>query len=254
MKTRNDTHILSGISELARSWRDDSRNDFTKMPLEEMFHCIERNFSPSRPNNLSRQNWRFTKQRIFDDANLSPEKVLEKKISRLTNQQWVNQVRAASGFYGSGGRKRSIDLVFESADSTFVFYELKVSPESGAAFNAAIELLGYGLLYIYSRTRLAATYKECRLMKARTVHLRVLGTWNYYSKQTSKRTAPSTQLEDAISLNLSRFASAHLPVCKMDFGFYTFPQEFVWSVDTRHDDRNILSAVAGIHPLPGLRG
>jgi hypothetical protein len=252
MKTKNATHILSGISELARTWRDGSRKDFTKIPLEEMFRCVERNFLPSRPNNLSKENWRFTKKTILDEDNLSPEKVLEKKISRLTNDQWVNQVPAASGFYGSGGRKRSIDLVFESADSTFVFYELKVLSESGHAFNAAIELLGYGLLYIYSRTRLA-TYKECRLMKARTVHLKVLGTWDYYKKQTSKRTAPSNQLEDAISLNLSRFACTWLPMCQMDFGFDTFPPDFVWSVAARKDDRKILSAVEGIHPLFSCR-
>jgi hypothetical protein len=48
---------------------------------------------------------------------------------------------------------------FGSNISTFVFYELKVLPTSGGAFSAAIELLGYGLLYIFSRNRLDA-YKE----------------------------------------------------------------------------------------------
>jgi hypothetical protein len=108
-----------------------------------------------------------------------------------------------------------------SADSTFVFYELKVLPESGDVFDATIELLGYGLLYIFSRTLDA--YKNCSLMKARTVQLRVLGTWDYYQKQAGKRTGPSKQLQDAISQNLNHFASACLPKCKMDFGFDTFP-------------------------------
>jgi len=238
------THILSGIDELVKPWRDRSRNDFEHIPLEEMFCCIKRNFNPSRPREkLSKENWKLDEQPELAEGNTSKEKILEKRISSLLKPQWVNQVPTASGYCGSGGRKRSIDLVFKSADSTFVFYELKVLPESGNAFDATIELLGYGLLYIYSRISLDA-YKECSLMKAQTVHLRVLGTWNYY-----QRTGPSKQLQDAISLNVREFASACLPKCKMDFGFDAFPQEFVSSAADREDDKKILSAVEGIHPL-----
>jgi hypothetical protein len=168
-------------------------------------------------------------------------------FSSLLKPKWVNQVPTASGYRESGDRKRSIDLVFTSGDSTYVFYELKVLPESGDTFDATIELLGYGLLYIYSRLSLGA-YKECSLMKAETVHLRVLGTWDYY-----QRTKPSMQFQDAISLNLNQFAYACLPECKMDFGFDTFPREFVSSLANREDDKRILSAVEGIHPLFPVR-
>jgi hypothetical protein len=247
-------HILSGINELVEPWRNGSRNDFVKLPLDEMFRCIKRNFKPSRPlENLSKENWRLIEQPTLSTESRSREKILEKRISGLVKPQWVNQVPTASGYCGSGDRKRSIDLVFESADSTFVFYELKVLPKSGDVFDATIEILGYGLLYIFSRISLDA-YKKCSLMKARTVHLRVLGTWDYYQKQTGKQTEPSKQLQDAISLNLNQFASACLPKCKMDFGFDTFPQgfspkEFVSPVADREDDKRILSAVEGIHPL-----
>jgi hypothetical protein len=178
-----DNHILTGVNELARAWMKGFLTNSKRCPLEEMLACIDGNFSPSRPANLSKENWRFTKQLKLSVHSRSSEKVLEKKISHFAGKRWVNQVPAASGFCGSGGRKRSIDLVFQKADAAFVFYELKTTPKSGNVFDAAIELLGYGLLYVYSRTR-ATAYKDCRLMKASEVHLRVLGTADYYSQQT----------------------------------------------------------------------
>lgn len=244
------THILSGINELVRPWRNGLRNDFENIPLKEMFCRIEGNFKPGRPlENLSKQNWRLDEQPILSEESTSKEKILEKRIAALLKPGWVNQVPTASGYCGSGGRKRSIDLVCRSNDSTFIFYELKVLPESGDVFDATIELLGYGLLYIYSRGLVA--YKDCPLMKAKTVHLKVLGTWDYY-----KQTSPSMQFQDAISLNLSQFAFARVSGCEMDFGFSTFPQNFipkdyVSAVTDQEDDRRILSAVEGIHPCFG---
>jgi hypothetical protein len=239
-------HILTGIDELAEPWHNGSRVDFDQLPLGEMYGCIERNFAPSRPlENLSQENWRLIDQPILSDESTSREKILEKRISALLKPQWANQVPTASGYCESGGRKRSIDLVCESADRTFSFYELKVSPESGNALYATLELLGYGLLYIYSRRNLEA-YRKCIVMNAKAVHLRVLGTWDYYH---SKRTGPSERLQEGISHNVDRFASIYLPECEMDFGFDTFPREFEWSAADRRDDKKILSAVAGIRPL-----
>jgi hypothetical protein len=248
MSAKTDLHILTGIDELTKPWRDGSRNDFENIPLKQMYRCIHDNFKPSRSlENLSEHNWRFTKETVIGVANSSPEKRLEKKISSLLDPRWVNQVPAASGFRGSGGRKRSIDLVFEPVDSVFVFYELKVLPKSGSALDATFELLGYGLLYIYSRR--LARYKEHRLMKAHTVQLRVLGTWKYYDEQRGKRTGPSKQLQDAVSLNLNQLASDCLPECKMDFGFDTFPKSFSWPMTDGYDEKRILVALAKIHPL-----
>ena len=86
-------------------------------------------------------------------------------------------------------------------------------------------------------------------MRAQTVQLRVLGTWDYYQRQIGKRTGPSKQLQGSISLSLNQFASARLPTCKMDFGFDTFPKEFSWSLASKDDKEKILDAVKGIHPL-----
>src|ERR1017187_9382817 len=124
-------NILAGVNELARTWKMGFPTNSTRFPLAEMFNCIERNFSPSRPDNLSQENWRFSKQRILKSDNPSSEKVLEKRIVHFADDHWANQVPVASGFVGSGGRKRSIDLVFKKADNAFVFYELKTAPKSG---------------------------------------------------------------------------------------------------------------------------
>jgi hypothetical protein len=242
------THILSGITRLVKPWRDGSRNDFDQIPLNEMFGCIKRNFAPSRSlGSLSRQNWRLVEQPKLSEKSISSEKILEKRITSLLKPKWVNQVPTASGYCQSGDRKRSIDLVFRSADSTFIFYELKVLPESGNAFDATIELLGYGLLYIYSRLSLDE-YKECSVMKAQTIHLRVLGTWDYYR---SKRTSACRKLQDAISLNVNQYAAGLLRECAMDFQFDTFPRQFKWSVGDKDNDKKIVSAVEGIHALFG---
>ena len=176
-----------------------------------------------------------------------PRRYWKKKISHFARKRWVNQVPAASGSCGSGGRKRSIDLVFHKADAAFVFYELKTTPKSGNVFDAAIELLSYGLLYVYSRTSTAA-YKGRRLMKASEAHLRVLGTADYYSQQTVD-TGLLKKLQDAISNSLNDLASTHLPGCKLDFGFDIFPDEFKWFVKDQEDRSKILNALGGIHPL-----
>jgi hypothetical protein len=247
MKPRKTAHILTGIHKLAERWILDNRPK-RKFPLEAMFSCIETNFSPNRPENLSKENWRFTKESLLAEQNKSPEKVLEKKISKFTGGKWANQVPVASGFYQSGGRKRCIDLVFESSDSTFVFYELKVLPTSGKAFDAAIELLGYGLLYIYSRERLDA-YKESPLMKARTIHLRVLGTCDYYQKQKGTLRGPSLNIQGAISQSLNQFVLTNFSEFKMDFGFDTFAESFSWSLMDKENKRKIRAALNGIRPL-----
>jgi hypothetical protein len=261
--------IFEGIKELVKPWSDGSRNDFENLPLISMFQCLERNFSPSSPNKLSQENWRFTKNIELGVNNPSLEKVLEYKISEFMGVGWANQVPAASGFFGSGGRKRSVDLIVESSDSIFTFYELKVSPKSGNAFSASIELIEYALAYIYSRIRLTA-YNEKPLMKAKTVHLMVLGTTAYYDALTSeherrrrsgvklrreKCVSPSPEMEGGINLSLKKFWQ-HLDVtcsldCKIDFGFSTFPKSFSWAIDDLKiiNAKKVRHAVNGIHPL-----
>jgi hypothetical protein len=81
---RAEGHILSGIDDLLKPWRNGSRNDFKNIPLEEMLWCIKRNFKPSRPlENLSKENWRLIEQPTLSEKSTSKEKILEKRISSL---------------------------------------------------------------------------------------------------------------------------------------------------------------------------
>jgi hypothetical protein len=241
-------HILSGSADLTKQWLDGQRDDFENLPLREMFECIQHNFKPSKPlDKLSRQNWRLVGQPHLGRTNSSSEKILEKRIAHLLAPRWVNQVPAASGYCGSGDRKRSIDLISQIGDSAFIFYELKVHPDSGDVVAATIELLGYGLLYIFSRVELRE-YVASPLMKAQTVHLRLLATWDYYQKQTGRPRGPSQKFQDTVSFNISRFATDSLTDCKIDFGLDTFPEWYACSHADREDDARILAAVEGIHP------
>jgi len=275
--------ILSGIDELAHAWSKESPTNVKSFPLEKMFTCICENFKPSRTlDDLSQENWRFEKKLQIDPNHTGPETVLEKSISLYaddnpSNQvkwdntfkwadqiKWANQVPTSSGFRGEGGGKRNIDLVLARSESSFVFYELKVLRESDdsrkkprfdKAFSAAIELLGYGLLYIYSRTRLTGHpyYSTSPLMQTmiKTVHLRVLGTWRYYDLQKDQRTGASIQLQEMISNSLNLFAAAHSLKFSLDFKFDTFPQDFLWSVKDKNDKKKIRAALARIQPLFG---
>lgn len=251
-----DDHILSGFNELAKPWKYGLRKDFENIPLEEMLESIDEQFEPSLPlYKLSIPTWRFEKRPNFVPHHPGRETVLERSISVYKDDKWANQVPTSSGFRRQGGGTRNIDLVFESADSNFVFYELKVGLNAGDAFSAAFELLGYGLLYIYSRASLAF-YKERHLMKARAVDLRVLGTCGYWDEQKAEWGAEKLekfkqlkQFQGAISRKLNRLVSDCLLECKMDFGFYTFPEDFSWSVADKDDKNKILTAVDGIKPL-----
>lgn len=273
-----EDHILSGIDEIARAWLKDFPANAKLLPLEEMFSCIDKNFKPSRKlDNLSEKNWRFEKILYIDPDHKGPETVLEKRISLFTDDKpakqikwdndlkwgdqikWANQVPTSSGFRGKGGGKRNIDLVFARSESSFVFYELKVlrgsdgsgkKPQFDKAFDAAIELLGYGLLYIYSRT-FHPCYLTSPLMQAtiKNIYLRILGTWDYYELQKSNPTGASIELQDIISNSLNDFASTHSLKFRLDFRFDTFPQNFLWSVKDKEDKDKILAAVQGIRPL-----
>ena len=90
MSKTADKHILTGVNELLRTWITGLSTNSEKLPLKEILNCIEDNFSPSRPDNLSKANWRFVKQLKMSGHNLSSEKVLEKRISSLADGRWVN--------------------------------------------------------------------------------------------------------------------------------------------------------------------
>ena len=183
--------------------------------------------------------------------------------------KWANQVPVCSGYVGSKDRKRSVDLIVESTEGAFTFYELKVLLPSGDAFHATIELLEYGFAYLFTRSQLPA-YKEKALMKATVVNLRVLGTDVYYrdlvaqqkrrdgskdKRRRDRRVSPTREMEAGLNLALAKFLKAFQTECRttvaMNFGFSTFPQTFKWDEGDQksRDGEKIVQGVKGIHPL-----
>src|ERR1700686_4053541 len=79
---------------------------------------------------LAHNLWRVLSYRLLHDR-------LTEGCAIASSNKWANQVPTASGFCRSEDRGRRLDLVYESTDSTFVFYELKVSPASGDFIHAA---------------------------------------------------------------------------------------------------------------------
>ncbi|MBI5593111.1 MAG: hypothetical protein HY881_21810 [Deltaproteobacteria bacterium] len=171
----------------------------------------------------SEKNWRFEKQTRIGDENKSPEVRLERAIVSIPKEvwsdaeKWVNQVPVASGLMNqSSDKRRAIDLVHKCENEVFEFIELKIKPESGYPLYAAMEILTYGVLYIFSRQRdeMKSAAKELSVLGAKVVHLKVLAPVSYYKEYGNEIDV----LEDKVNEGLARFPKEF----NMDFGFEVF--------------------------------
>lgn len=183
----------------------------------------------------SAQNWRFNKQLYISDENCSPEKKLEKAIAKQTSNAWANQIPTSSGLLGATrDRHRNIDLGFRIAPGRFELIELKM--DSDTPLYAAMELLEYAALYIYTRARLvAAGATVTELLAATTIHWRVLAPPSFY------RAARLEWLQIALARDLQASAQQHLAgAVEMDFAFTVLPEDF--------DPRNIAPALERRRP------
>lgn len=138
----------------------------------------------------SKENWRFEKNTRIDGDN-GPEVRLERAIVNIPEEIWpdakcwVNQVPVASGLvdpHADGSRK--IDLVHKSGEA-YEFIELKI--DSDTPLYAAMEILKYGVLYIFCRqdgrvSPFIHTHEKENLLQAKKIHLRVLAPAKYYEK------------------------------------------------------------------------
>lgn len=174
------------------------------------------------PRNLpSEENWRFTKNKEFGSINPTNETLIEKAVSRLTDETWANQVPVASGLGDTGGRRCCIDLARRSGRE-FWLYELKWA--SNTPLSAAIQMLTYGVLYLFWRRNLGELIRNIEVqpvLQAATVHLRVLAPTRYYKVDGLGSLA---WLETVISDGISHLARKH--DIEMDFRFDTFHEPF----------------------------
>ena len=195
-----DDHINQVLGLQARSLKykhKESCQLFSKQPqlnldgkalVDGIYKRIKDNWNkqPSR----SSENWRDIAQDRPSSDSKKLEVTLERRIVGCQwpdSIKWVNQVPVASGLTDSPrDRKRAIDLVHLSVVSNnwYEFIELKVGKSGGTPLFAAMEILQYGVLYIFSRKnarQLGYDINAKPSLKAAGIHLQVLAPATYYN-------------------------------------------------------------------------
>jgi len=131
----------------------------------------------------SRENWRWKRHTELAANNTSPELQLERAIVKHCGDNWSNQMPTASGLVGPATDKRAaVDLVYREDPTTYSLIELKV--DSDNPLFAAIEILMYGLLFVWSRNnrvQLGYDIDTQPILTAKTVTLCVLAPASYYA-------------------------------------------------------------------------
>jgi hypothetical protein len=122
-----------------------------------------------------------------------------------------------------GGRR--IDLACRCANGDYEFLELKLGRHCDTPLHAAVELLGYGLIYLFSRehgNRLG--YDPLNpLLTATRIRLRVVAPFESY--------LPGSLFAFEVEVNrgLRDLVSARFPGrLVMDFRFERLPADFDW--------------------------
>ena len=132
--------------------------------------------------NPSRENWRWKRHLKLAANNTSPELKLERAIVRHCGENWSNQMPTASGLVGLAADKRAaIDLVNRDRQGGYAFIEIKVASDN--PLFAAIEILQYGLLFVWSRNhQVELDYKvgQQPVLSATKVSLSVLAPPRFY--------------------------------------------------------------------------
>jgi hypothetical protein len=196
--------------------------------ITELLGIIERNWLDARTaygGAPSSENWRFIPLPEISKSNKSSEVTLERAMVALSPTDWANQVPTSSGLCSSTqDKRRAIDLVYENGFKEYTFFELKIA--SDTPLFATMEILIYGLLYIFTRQHideLGYDNGEKVLLQAQTIHLRTLAPEKYYGE------VDLTWLEKAINVGLTRYLSEQTAMSlKMDFGSIMIPDEFDW--------------------------
>jgi hypothetical protein len=188
-----------------------------------MYRTITANWPGSRCR--GGQNWRWEKQTYISDANESIEKQFEKAIAAQC-PEWVNMIPVASGVLpdmDEGGRR--IDLARCCAKGDYEFLELKLGQHCDTPLHAAIELLGYGLIYLFSREHCDRLGYDPHnpLLTATRIGLRVVAPAASYGEGSL------LPFEDEVNRGLMDLVTVRFPGRPvMDFSFEHLPADFDW--------------------------
>ena len=267
MKTKNEqgpddeeSHsILNGIEEIINDWLWTGYKTQTACNLlsgnfpERLNGCllttqiyaqIERNWRNRRyDGDPSPENWRLEAQPKMDETNRSPEKQIEKKIVDIQVEGWVNQVPVASGLTGPHVMKKAcVDLVRRLSEKSYEMIELKYKDKH--PLYAAMEVIQYGILYLFAREHLLEHYEDKALLKATSIGLRVLAPQTYY-KHKKHGPYKFEKLEGILSDSIGHLAGSFDAGLFMDFKFSVFPTDFTWPCC----DDKLCAALLGVKPL-----
>ena len=224
--------------------------------LEKVYAKIESNWKARLyKKHPSKKNWRFQQNKNIDKGNNSVEIQLQRAIVSLNPNMWpdatnwANHVPTASGLWDHKCDKhRAIDLVHvhlgQNRYDAVEFIELKVDRKSGHPVYAAIEVLLYGILYIFSRRHLEEFgYDGTKqpLLQAKTIHLVVLAPCEYYEGYQFE------WLEMEITDGLKRFFQKSEGYT-MDFQFKALPRDLPVEESIR-DGARIKEALIEVAPV-----
>ena len=190
----------------------------------------------------SQENWRFTQNPYTSEDNDSPEVGLERYFIKIADGLWANQVPTSSGLLGPDANKHTkIDMVFKSNKKEFEFIELKI--HSNQPLYAAIEIIGYGMIYHFTMNHLSNLgYSDSgkEILEAEHIHLKVLAPKDYYTDHNMR------WLENMLDKGLADFHS--LKEWKMDFRFERLPEP-ITTATKEIDSQLARAAIKGRSPL-----
>ncbi len=247
--------ILCGVGDRIDEWLKCSKRFQTKSAFHELYKRNGRDLEPPPLGDmygLIGQNWNGESARSIklwslraneDCAGTRAEVALERAIVGLNltgcEDCWANQVPTSSGLSkSSSDRHRNVDLIRCSA-SVCEFIELKVSHSYSHPVYAAMEILCYGLLYLFCREKKEKLEIDTEILRAASVHLRVLAPADFYDKQ---HTEWLREFERVINSGIAKFAASHFKPLEMNFRFDQFPDGFQWP-----SLGQLEKAVRGIH-------
>lgn len=176
---------LLAIKSMKHSLRVMPSMDGTAL-VKAVYARIRQNYENGRATlnkDRSRENWRWpSHQTEIASHNTSPEIIVERAVAKaakgLAPDVWGNQVPVASGLIaGAGDSRRAIDLVRRHAERHFELIELKIG--SDTPLYAAIEILGYGCLWLLARQDPPS--RASALLEATRIDLSVLAPRTFYA-------------------------------------------------------------------------
>src|ERR1019366_8276317 len=183
--------------------------------------------------------WRWKKNTALSLANAQLEIRMERAIARLLDEDWTNQIPAASGLTRAKEPRRSIDVVHRRKREEFDFIELKAlapgktSRGDQTPLFGAMEILVYGLIFLYCKQDQAILYGDTASLRpvllAERVHLELLATKNCYNHSEHRGQFSIEWLRSLIANGLEVLNRTQTDV-HFDFAFKAFPDDFEWEI------------------------